>query len=425
MAKCFIITPYGKKKDATGKTVNFDRIFNALIERVVSDAGLEPLRSDHDLESGPIFRKMIHDIATAEVCIADITTLNPNVFYELGVRHALCRGVTILIRIKGQPLPFDISNLRVFEYGPPKSKEFQQAREQIVAAIAHARSQHDTDSLVFHSLPELAVTVEKPKPIKTLRKTRFALRHDPSRHVGLIGGRLADVRGVSVWVNSENADMQMSRYYEPTISGTIRYQGAKRSPDGRVLDDLIADDLAAWMRRHNFTSVMPGTVIRTTAGQLADFGVKFVLHVAAVHATPGVGYHSVQDLSGCITNVLRKLDEQSADFRDERASVVIPLLGTGAGGGKVELVARDLIGAALDYLEHMPGSIIDTVWFLAYFGHHWDACIRAFDGLTHRLLPAARGAPGKRSPRARGAAKRAKSRTATLNQATASPANSK
>jgi hypothetical protein len=129
MAKCFIITPYGKKKDANGKIINFDKVFNALIEKVVTDAGLEPIRSDKDLESGLIFKKMIQDIATAEVCIADITTLNPNVFYELGVRHSLCRGVTILIRLKDHPLPFDISNLRVFAYGPLGSKEFEQAQE--------------------------------------------------------------------------------------------------------------------------------------------------------------------------------------------------------------------------------------------------------------------------------------------------------
>lgn len=60
MAKCFIITPYGEKKDASGKTINFDETFNALIEKVVRESGLEAVRSDQDLESGAIFRKMIH-----------------------------------------------------------------------------------------------------------------------------------------------------------------------------------------------------------------------------------------------------------------------------------------------------------------------------------------------------------------------------
>jgi O-acetyl-ADP-ribose deacetylase (regulator of RNase III) len=391
MAKCFIITPYGRRTDAEGRTIDFDEIFNALIEKVVVESNLEPVRSDKDLESGPIFKKMIHDIATADVCIADITTLNPNVFYELGVRHALRRGVTVLIRQTGHPLPFDIQDLRVFAYGPPNTKEFNEAREQIVKAIDRARSQHDADSLVFYALPDLSVTVEKPKPINTIRKTRFALKDIPKRHVGLIGGNLADVRGVSVWVNSENTDMQMSRYYEPTISGTIRYHGAKKNPDGRVKEDLIANDLAAWMRRHKYTSVMPGTVIKTVPGNLAAYGVKFVLHVAAVHATPGRGYHPVADLRGCVKNTLRRLDEERAAFgRSGRASILFPLLGTGSGGGKVEDVVPHLFDAALDFLEETPNTMVEKVWFLAYSNQHWNACMKAFATLSYRLQSAVR-----------------------------------
>jgi O-acetyl-ADP-ribose deacetylase (regulator of RNase III) len=220
-----------------------------------------------------------------------------------------------------------------------------------------------------------------------------------------VGGKLADVRGIPVWVNSENTEMQMSRYYEQTISGTIRYEGAKKRPDGRVLDDLIANDLARWMESHNLTNVVPGTVIRTTAGELSEFGVKFILHVAAVHATPGRGYHPVADLSDCISKVLRKLDEQRADFQDEPASVLIPLLGTGAGGGKVEVVARNLIGTALHYLEHTPKTIIETVWFLAYSDHHWDACRKAFDSLESRLSRAEEGRAGRRAARPRAESK--------------------
>jgi O-acetyl-ADP-ribose deacetylase (regulator of RNase III) len=400
MAKCFIITPYGTRPDAAGNTINFDDVFDKLVEPAVIEAGLEPVRSDRDLEAGPIFKKMIQDIATADVCIADITTLNPNVFYELGVRHALCRGVTVLIRLVGQPLPFDIQDLRVFAYGPMNASEvgassdsarFAAARGQIVKAIAHARNQKEADSLVFHALPDLSVAVQKPRPITSVTKTRFALKDNRKRHVGLIGGNLADVRGVSVWVNSENTDMQMSRYYEPTVSGTIRYHGAKKGADGRVKDDLLADDLAAWMRKHKHTSVLPGTVIRTIPGELTKYGVKFVLHVAAVHATPGRGYHPVNDLRGCVTNVLRKLDEQKqSDFGRGRPSILLPLLGTGAGGGKVEDVVPQLFDAALDYLERTPDSKIEKVWFLAYSDQHWNACMKAISALTYRLQPAVR-----------------------------------
>jgi hypothetical protein len=90
---------------------------------------------------------------------------------------------------------------------------------------------------------------------------------------------------------------------------------------------------------------------------------------------------------------LRKIDECSEDLQGKPASVVIPLLGTGAGGGKVEDVARDLFDAALDYLEGTPDTVVETVWFLAYFGQHWDACVKAFNGLKSRLQPEGRNPP--------------------------------
>lgn len=51
---------------------------------------------------------MFEQIAMDDIAIVDITTLNPNVFYELGIRHALRKGVTVLMKKVGSSIPFNI-----------------------------------------------------------------------------------------------------------------------------------------------------------------------------------------------------------------------------------------------------------------------------------------------------------------------------
>ena len=79
---------------------------------------LKCIRCDEIAEAGWIHSKMFEYIFSADVAVVDITSLNPNVFYELGVRHALKKSVTILIRKSGTPTPFNIQGFQMLEYKP-------------------------------------------------------------------------------------------------------------------------------------------------------------------------------------------------------------------------------------------------------------------------------------------------------------------
>jgi hypothetical protein len=112
----------------------------------------------------------------------------------------------------------------------------------------------------------------------------IASRRD--RQVLLVTGDILNVHFADLWVNSENSNMQMSRFFERTISAAIRYHGAKKDELGSVQEDTIANELAQKMGAA--TSVAPGTVLVTSPGQLAStHGVKAILHVAAVTGVPG------------------------------------------------------------------------------------------------------------------------------------------
>ena len=98
---CFVIMPFGEKVDLKGKKVKFDDIYAMLLAPAIRVSGLEPVRCDELYESGLIQRKMLEEyIRDARAAVVDISLLNANVFYELGVRHTLRKAVTVLVRRK-------------------------------------------------------------------------------------------------------------------------------------------------------------------------------------------------------------------------------------------------------------------------------------------------------------------------------------
>ena len=110
--------PFGEKKDLDGKSINFDKIYKDFIKGAVAELGIKCVRCDEIVETGWIHSKMFKHIFEADVAVVDITALNPNVFYELGIRHALNKHVTVLIRKAGTPTPFNIQGFQMLEYNP-------------------------------------------------------------------------------------------------------------------------------------------------------------------------------------------------------------------------------------------------------------------------------------------------------------------
>lgn len=118
---CFVDMPFGKKKDPyTGIEVNFDQIYETAINPAIIDANLESLRGDEENRGGIIHQAMFARLLLSEYVIADLTTANANVYYELGIRHAARPFTTILLHGNLHPLPFDIAPNRTIMYNIEK-----------------------------------------------------------------------------------------------------------------------------------------------------------------------------------------------------------------------------------------------------------------------------------------------------------------
>lgn len=103
---CFVIMPF---IDA------LDGIWNTVIRPVVEAAGDRCFRADDIFTPGPIMSDILRSIITADYLIAELTYRNPNVYYELGIAHALTKPV-ILLTQDIDALPFDLRHQRVILY---------------------------------------------------------------------------------------------------------------------------------------------------------------------------------------------------------------------------------------------------------------------------------------------------------------------
>ncbi len=108
--------PFGKKPDAKGDVVDFDQVYQQIIKPAIEDAELECLRADEEMTGGIIHKPMFERLILCEYAVADLTTANANVFYELGLRHAVRRASTVSIFADGERLPFDVGLLRAMPY---------------------------------------------------------------------------------------------------------------------------------------------------------------------------------------------------------------------------------------------------------------------------------------------------------------------
>ena len=113
---CFVLMPFSTKTDASGKSIDFDAVYRDLIEPAIRQAGLQALRADEELSGGIIHKAMFERLILCEYAVADLTMANANVFYELGVRHAVRPWSTVLIQAGEPRLPFDVNLLRTLPY---------------------------------------------------------------------------------------------------------------------------------------------------------------------------------------------------------------------------------------------------------------------------------------------------------------------
>lgn len=166
---CFVLMPFGQKSAQSGMSIDFDAVYEELIKPSILQAGMEPLRADEEQGGGIIHKPMYERLILCEYAVCDLTSANANVYYELGLRHAVRPCTTIMIYAEGTgQLPFDVAPLRALPYklgsdGKPVSPLNMQV--QLARKLAEARCPQ-TDSPIYQ-LVEGFPNVDEIKRLKT------------------------------------------------------------------------------------------------------------------------------------------------------------------------------------------------------------------------------------------------------------------
>lgn len=130
---CFVIGPIGAEGSEVRK--HADYLLKGIIRPVLEgeEFGYRVKRADEDADPGMISDRMISDILHAHLVVADLTGLNPNAFYELGIRHAAEKPV-IHIAKAGIVLPFDNLSHRTIFVDVTDYDSFEQAKARLAAS---------------------------------------------------------------------------------------------------------------------------------------------------------------------------------------------------------------------------------------------------------------------------------------------------
>lgn len=138
----FVAMPFGRKQD-----IDFDAVYADYLRPALEGAGFEVFRADQEQRAGDIRTDMFQELLLADLVVVDLSIDNPNVWYELGVRHALrARGV-LLVQSERPYQPFDIYTDRKLRYhlkdGLPAPEHLESDRQALAEmALATVTAWH-------------------------------------------------------------------------------------------------------------------------------------------------------------------------------------------------------------------------------------------------------------------------------------------
>ncbi len=402
--RCFVISPIGEE----GSTVRHhaDDVFEFVIKKALEkfqkqfSIEIEAVRADQIDQMGAITSQMFEEILHADLCIAVLTDHNPNVFYELAVAQAAARPVIILIE-SGQSLPFDVRDIRSVSY------QFQPVRDLIRGVYSDAvfeqlRSLHEegwdaqglfqrygyAPQLGYEKMLQRFIVDARPEPLAIGRDSCYALPSDPQRTITIVTGDMKNIcdLGADVIVSLESTNLQLARYYDPWLSGTLRYLDAEKTPGGGILQDTLHMQLQKEIEASGMTPPFAtGSVVATPTNQLSAVGIKYVFHVAAMQGSVGDGYHTLdQSLDDCIRNVFNQFEHLAQEHADIR-SIMFPLLGAASTDLDYVELSRKMLEDVMTNMDNVPTC--ERTLVLAWIGPHLYALRRAAKELGLQELP--------------------------------------
>jgi len=130
--KCFVIAPIGEEGGEIRE--RSDKVLEHIIKPTVEECGYESIRADEISEPGIITSQIIQHLIDDDLVIADLTGRNPNVYYELAVRHVVKKSIVQLIQT-GESIPFDVAGTRTIHVDHRDLDSVASCKQELVKQI--------------------------------------------------------------------------------------------------------------------------------------------------------------------------------------------------------------------------------------------------------------------------------------------------
>ena len=185
MKKCFVIQPFDSGI--------FDKRYTDIFEPAIKKAGFEPYRTDRDLSVRIPIEEIEKGISGSEICFAEITTDNPNVWYELGYAFACEKDVIMVCSEEraGKKYPFDIQHRHIIEYKTGSKSDYEKLEDII--------------TLKINALQQKSQTV-KNLNVTPIIDTQGLKNHEIALLIIITTYSVANENGISVWYLKDEMD---------------------------------------------------------------------------------------------------------------------------------------------------------------------------------------------------------------------------
>jgi hypothetical protein len=184
---CFMVMPYGRKptqvEPGRGPAeIDFNALWDRAFVPVIIALGYEPIRADQDL-GALIIKEMLERLFFADLVLADMTIPNPNVYYEVGIRHAARDSGCVLLAADWSKQMFDVAQMRMVRYPLPEGEvtqttatAVQQAIKNRIATLKGGRSPMHESLPGFPAAPEPAAASTMRQQLEELSAFQARVR---------------------------------------------------------------------------------------------------------------------------------------------------------------------------------------------------------------------------------------------------------
>lgn len=245
---CFVISPIGDPDSETRK--RSDQVLKHVVRPAATSCGYKAVRADEIDKPGMITSQVIQHVVNDALVVADLTERNPNVFYELAIRHALRKPLVQIIR-KGEAIPFDVAGTRTIYVDHKDLDSVEAAKNEIIEQIkALEKDSSDIETPISVSLDlQLLRQSEKPE----------------ERSLADLVAAVVDLRA-----SLSNVELRVGTKDKEGLLGEI--QTELRALPSR-LDDYLDGPRLPGMRRGRFHPMMLRELLHMSPRSSPAFGV--------------------------------------------------------------------------------------------------------------------------------------------------------